>query len=127
MAIALSLKGVQNQLSEKDNPLFSVLSPAVYESDGQYVLGKGPAVGNVAIKDTGKVNRFLNMPEIKAIFPSQVRFLWTAKAYDEDGKYLQLIAIKVNNREGRAPLEGDVIVDAFQSFGQFGGKPEITM
>lgn len=112
----------------KENPLFNVLRPAIFQNEqGQYQAGQGPVVGFVAMKDTGKVNQFLNMPEIKAVFPAKLRFLWAAKPYDEEGKFLQLLAIKVNDRDGQAPLEGDVIIDAFQSFGQFGGQPEITM
>jgi len=112
----------------KENPLFNVLRPAIFQDeDGQYRAGQGPVVGYVAVKDTDKVNIYLSMPQIRAIFPAKVKFLWAAKPYDEEGKFLQLIAIKVNDRDGKAPLEGDVIVDAYQSFGQFGGKPEITM
>jgi SecD/SecF fusion protein len=121
-------EGMSAEEFAKENPLFNVMRPAVYQDEnGRYRAGQGPAIGFVALKDTGKVNLYLNMPEIKAIFPAKVKFLWAAKPYDEEGKFLQLIAIKVNDRDGQAPLEGDVIVDAFQSFGQFGGKPEITM
>lgn len=112
----------------KDNPLFAVLSPAIYQNEqGNYMPGEGPIVGYVAIKDTAKVNEYLAMPEIKKIFPNDLRLLWTAKPFDEEGRFLQLIAIEVNSRDGKAPLEGDVITDAFQDFGQFGGRPEITM
>ena len=112
----------------RKNPLFNVLRPVLVQTDeGGYMPGQGPAIGYVAIKDTDKVNKYLSMPKIKAVFPSKVRFYWEAKPYDEDGRFLRLVAIKVNDRDGKAPLEGDVIVDAYQSFGQFGGKPEITM
>ena len=49
-----------------------------------------------------------------------MKLLWTAKAFDDD-RFLQLIAIRITSRDGNAPLEGDVITDAFQDFGQFGG------
>ncbi|MBL4707665.1 MAG: protein translocase subunit SecDF, partial [Flavobacteriales bacterium] len=112
----------------KDNPLFAILSPAIYQNDeGNYVPGDGPIVGYVAIKDTAKVNEYLRMPELAGLFPNDLRLLWTAKPFDEDGKFLQLIAIEVKSRDGRAPLEGDVITDAFQDFSQFGGAAEITM
>ncbi|MEQ8623943.1 MAG: protein translocase subunit SecDF [Vicingaceae bacterium] len=112
----------------KDNPLFAVLSPSIYQNDqGSYSPGEGPVVGYAAIKDTSKVNDFLSMPEIQAIFPKDMRLLWTAKPFDDDEQFLQLIAIEVTSRDGKAPLEGDVITDAFQDFGQFGGRPEITM
>ncbi len=112
----------------KDNPFFAVLSPAIYQNtEGNYVPGEGPVVGYSAIKDTGKVNAYLRMPEIAAIFPNDLKLLWTAKPFDEDEKFLQLIAIEVKSRDGNAPLEGDVITDAFQDFSQLGGSPEITM
>ncbi|MAY85071.1 MAG: protein translocase subunit SecDF [Flavobacteriales bacterium] len=112
----------------KDNPLFAVLTPSIYQNaQGNYTPGEGPTVGFVAIKDTAKVNDYLNRPEIKEVFPTDLRLLWTAKPYDDKGQFLQLIAIEVNSRDGRAPLEGDVITDAFQDFGQFGGRPQITM
>ncbi len=112
----------------KENPLFAVLSPSIYQNaQGSYSPGEGPVVGYAALKDTAKVNDYLAMPEIQAIFPKDMRLLWTAKPFDEKEQLLQLIAIEVTSRDGRAPLEGDVITDAFQDFGQFGGRPEITM
>jgi len=112
----------------KDNPFFAVLSPAIYQNnDGNYVPGEGPVVGYSAIKDTAKVNAYLRMPEIAAIFPNDLKLLWTAKPFDDAEKFLQLIAIEVKSRDGNAPLEGDVITDAFQDFSQLGGSPEITM
>ena len=112
----------------KDNPFFAVLSPAIYQNtEGNYVPGEGPVVGYSAIKDTAKVNAYLRMPEIAAIFPNDLKLLWTAKAFDDAEKFLQLIAIEVKSRDGNAPLEGDVITDAFQDFSQLGGSPEITM
>lgn len=112
----------------KDNPFFAVLSPAIYQNtEGNYVPGEGPIVGYAAIKDTAKVNQYLRMPEISGLFPNKLKLLWTAKPSDEAGKFLQLIAIKVESRDGNAPLEGDVITDAFQDFSQLGGSPEITM
>lgn len=111
----------------KENPLFGVLRPNLFEAQDGYALGEGPIVGYVAIKDTAKVNDYLRRPEIQELFPNDLKLLWTAKPYDDNEQFLQLIAIEVNSRDGRAPLEGDVITDAFQDFGQFGGRPQITM
>lgn len=112
----------------KNNPLFAVLSPSIFQNQqGSYSPGEGPVVGYSAIKDTSKVNEYLAMEEIRSIFPRDLKLLWTAKPFDENEKFLQLIAIEVTKADGLAPLEGDVITDAFQDFGQFGGRPEITM
>lgn len=112
----------------KEHPLFAVMRPAIFQDEqGQYFPGQGPVIGYVAIKDTAKVNGYLNNPAVKGLFPPRIKFLWTAKPYDDEKKFLQLLAIKVDNREGKAILEGDVIVDASQQFDQFSGAPRIDM
>jgi SecD/SecF fusion protein len=112
----------------KDHPLFAIMRPAIFQDEqGQYFPGQGPIVGYVAIKDTAKVNSYMAMKEVRALFPPRIKFLWTAKPYDDEGKFLQLLAIKVDNREGKAVLEGDVIIDASQQFDQFSGSPRIDM
>ncbi|MFO8067846.1 MAG: protein translocase subunit SecD [Bacteroidales bacterium] len=69
----------------------------------------------------------LSRPQIKNIFPRNLRLYWTAKPIEVDEQeYLQLIAIKEVGREGKAPLSGDVIVDARQDFSPT-GDAEITM
>lgn len=105
-------------------PLFSVLNPST-TADGQ--LFPGPVVGTAHSKDTSTVNTYLNMPQIKSIIPRSMDFKWTSKAVDEGGNFFRLIAIKVTSRDGRAPLEGDVIVDARQDYEQFGSRPEVSM
>ena len=112
----------------KDHPLFSVMRPAIFQNPEtqQYEYGKGPVVGYVAVKDTAIVNKYLGMKEVQSFFPPRLKFLWAAKPYDEAGKYLQLIAIKIDNRDGDAALEGDVIVDASSGLSLTGGV-EIDM
>ena len=116
----------------KENPLFAILNPSVFQNaQQQYNLGEGPIVGSALLKDTSKVNEYLAMEQIQAVFPRDLKLLWSAKTVKgEDGKptsVLRLIAIEVKSNDGKAALEGDVITDAFQDFGQFGGRPEITM
>jgi len=109
---------------QKDYPLFAILNPHT-DQTGQ--LFQGPIVGIAHSKDTAKVNQYLNMPQIKSIFPRNMLFFWTAKSVDKAGKYYQLIAIKATTRDGRAPLTGEVIVDARQDFNQLGSYPEVSM
>ncbi|MBL4593926.1 MAG: protein translocase subunit SecDF [Flavobacteriales bacterium] len=113
----------------KEHPLFAVMRPAIFQNPEtqQYEYGRGPVVGYVAISDTDKVNKYLAMKEVQSFFPPRLKFLWTAKPYDKEGKFLQLLAIKIDNRDGKAALEGDVIVDASQQFDQITGSPEISM
>jgi len=114
--------------SVKNNPLFAVLTTPTAQQNGQRVLAKGPVVGYVAIKDTAKVNEYFAMKEVKAIFPPRnYKFLWGAKPFDDQKKFMRLYAIQIDNRDGKAVLEGDVIVDASQEFDRFTGSPRIDM
>ncbi|MFT4682164.1 MAG: SecD/SecF fusion protein, partial [Flavobacteriales bacterium] len=108
----------------KNNPLFSVLQPAGSSDQG---LFSGPVVGYADIRDTAKVNEYMAMDKVATVFPNDMKFRWTVKAFDDEGKVLQLIAIKVKDRDGVAPLTGDAISDASQQFGQFQSAPEVQM
>lgn len=109
---------------QKNYPLFALLNPSTNQS-GQ--LFPGPIVGMAHAKDTSKVNAYLAMPQVRSLFPRDMIFRWTAKSVDEAGTYYRLIALKVTTRDGRAPLDGDVITDARQDFDQFGSNPEVSM
>jgi SecD/SecF fusion protein len=109
---------------KKQFPLFSILSPSA-TAQGQ--LFPGAAVGTAHFKDTATVNSYLKMDQIKALLPRNVAFRWTAKAIDKEEKFYRLIAIKVTGRDGRAPLEGDVITDARQDYADMGSRPEVSM
>lgn len=109
---------------KSEYPLFALLNPSTDQS-GQ--LFHGPVVGTAHAKDTAQINRYLSQPHIKSIFPRDMKFNWTAKAIDKAGTYYRLIAIKITSRDGRAPLDGDVITDARQDFDQRGSNPEVSM
>jgi SecD/SecF fusion protein len=118
------------QLDEEmaqNNPLFAVLNMNIVmdPQTGQPFLGGGPLVGSAAIQDTARVNRYLRQPNVRALFPRELKLLWTVKPQGSVENVLQLIAIKVPSR-GEPPLTGEVIVDARQDFSNT-GAPEISM
>ncbi len=114
----------KNANAKKQYPLFSVLSPS---SNQQGQLFPGAAVGTSHAKDTATVNHYLKMDQVKALLPRNLSFRWTAKAIDKEEKFFRLIAIKITSRDGRAPLEGDVITDARQDYADAGSRPEVSM
>jgi len=63
---------------------------------------------------------------VKAVFPREYKFLWEVKAFDEKKTMLRLIAIKVTSNDGKAPIDGGVVTDARQDFGQ-NGTNEVAM
>jgi SecD/SecF fusion protein len=114
----------------KENPLFSVFRPSLNQDPKtqQYYMAEGPVVGYASVIDTGKVMEYLKNEKIRKIFPPKAKFLWTFKPIDKEGTTMQMVAIKINSRDGKAPLYGDIITDARKQFEQKGsGTPQISM
>ena len=109
----------------KQNPLFYLLSPSTY--GGQ--LMPGATIGRAHYRDTAKINAYLNMPQVKALFPVELVPMWTVKAdpNDASGVIFDLVAIKSTSRDGKAPLDGGVVTDASVSYGNTGGAPGVSM
>ncbi len=80
----------------------------------------------VQIKDTVRANEILRNPEVKAMFPSDLVFMWDRKETSGAPGQAILPLYFIKKPGGVAPLEGDVIVDAVGDFDQY-GKPEVTM
>jgi SecD/SecF fusion protein len=110
----------------KDFPLFAILNPST-NSQGQ--LMGGPVVGMAHYKDTATINEYLKISQVKTLFPRDLKLLWGVKSprWDKSESFFELIAIKVNSRDGRAPLDGGVITDAREEFGQNQSTAEVTM
>ena len=68
------------------------------------------------------------MPEIQAEMPKDLRLKWGVSPFEYDPKAqtFELYAIKSTERNGRAPLEGDVVVNAKDEFDHY-GKPAVSM
>lgn len=105
------------------NPLFSVLYPNV-DRNGQ-PLGYS-VVGRAHVKDTATVNKYLNLSQVKALFPRDLRLLWGVKAMDKAETIFELYAIKTNNKT-KAPLDGSVITDARDEIADRKGASEVSM
>ena len=125
-SLTAALKGetaeanVNMEQLKKEHPLLSVLQ--LNQS------GVGCIVGYADYNDTIQINKVLNMKEVKNILPRDLKLMWGVKASDMDktGRIFELYAIKSTQRNGRAPLEGDVIVNARDEFDQF-NKPCVSM
>ena len=116
----------EKALSEyrKAHPLFAVLQPSGFRS--------GACIGFANGSDTAKVNRLLNQPEVKGIFPPEFRPVWSVKpsTYVKGGNIFELVAIKVATRDGKAPLDGGAVTDARVSYNGQGvnkGNPSVSM
>ena len=90
--------------------------------------GDNCVVGYAAKRDMDAITELLETPEAKAILPADLRLKWGVKGVGEgaNSNIHELYAIKVTERNGRAPLEGDVVTDAKDEFDQ-NGRPCVSM
>ena len=113
--------------ARRDNPLFNVLMPAIFQGeDGSTRAMQGPVVGTANVRDTAKVNAIFASDEVRALLPRNLKLMWTVKGRGEGNKFIDLVAIKARSNDERAPLEGDVITDARESLDNF-GQVEVSM
>jgi SecD/SecF fusion protein len=106
----------------KEHPLYSKLKAnLVKDEKGKfYSPAKGPVVGFCKIKDTARVNYLMNIPVVKKLFPIDVRFAWTVRPDKDKKNMLELLALKVSQRDGSAPINGTVVTDAKREKGENG-------
>ena len=106
---------------QKQNPLFSVLQPSGARGNA--------CIGYAHYSDTAKINKFLNMPQVKALFPREFKPMWTVKAsqWIPGDNIFELVAIKSTSRDGKAVLDGGSVTDARVQYGNNGGNPEVSM
>ncbi len=107
--------------AKKQHPLLAML-----QTTGQ---GSLALVGYAHVRDTAEINKIIYSDLARQIIPSDCKLLWSAKASDHltAKNIYELYALKVTTTNGRAPLEGDVVVDAKDEFDHLSGAPEVTM
>ena len=88
---------------------------------------EGPALGSCNVKDTAELNSLLNDEKIKSFF-SDVKFAYEVKPFDDEGRFIQLIALRsISKSSSEAAMEGEVVTDASQSFAEFGNTADVSM
>src|SRR5688572_1514755 len=97
-----------------DGPLLSQLKLNYY--DGQTIQYPFAVMGVANRNKINSINEMLNNPQVKSVFPQDVKFMWSAKPVtDKDGVVsdeYELYAIRMKRGSDEAPLQGDRIVTA---------------
>ena len=110
----------QIEQMKKEHPLLAILQ--LNNQQG------GAIAGYADYRDTAAINTFIRSKEAESILPKDLRLKWSVAASDLDKseRIFELYAIKVTERSGRAPLEGDVITDARDTYDQR-SNPAVSM
>ena len=109
---------VADEQALKQHPLLARLQ--VLQQDN------GACVGYASKRDLDAISALFETPEAKAILPTDMKLLWGVKGIDKNDEVYELYAIKVTERNGRAPLEGDVVTDAKDEYDQ-NSRPCVSM
>jgi SecD/SecF fusion protein len=125
-SLAAALKGDSKENTvdlaqlKKEHPLLAIFQPNT--------SGQGPVVGYANYKDTAEVNKYIAMKEVIGELPKDLLLKWGVSPFEYDPKKqtYELYALKSTERNGKAPLEGDVITDAKDDYDQH-GKPCVNM
>lgn len=99
------------------NALFAYLQPTNYD---------GAVIATARSYDTVRINKVLALPQVRSLFPRDVKFMWSVNPSEKGGIAYELFAIK-GTPTGKAPLDGQAIIDADGHFGQAGSAAEVTM
>jgi SecD/SecF fusion protein len=105
---ATAAKDTSLAARRKENPLFAVFQPSP---------NPGGVIGYINGNDTATFNNYMNMPAVRPLFASEnLKFVFTAKPVQDEnaGNVYMVYALKGRGNNMKAPLEGDVIVDARQ-------------
>ncbi|TDX01148.1 protein translocase subunit SecDF [Dinghuibacter silviterrae] len=114
----------------KANPLLSLLNvtPATTES-GRDARTSKASLGFVKASDTATFSEYVNSPAAKAVLPSNLRFLYGAKALKakNNADILEVFCIKTRPGTEKAELDGEHVTDARQDNDQTTGRVVVSM
>ena len=113
---------VADDSTKVEHPLLSVLQPSGLNS---------ACLGFAAAVDTATITKYLAM--VSDELPVGFRGMWTVKPseYIKEGSFYELVAIKANTADGRAPLDGGAVTNAEVEYGSArqggSGNPSVSM
>ena len=138
--LAAYLSGVTNDTAKKNiadsvkinankNAFYKIINPINPQQDpktGRPIYS--PAIGSIALKDTGTYNYYMSLDVVKNALPGNCKFLLGVeeKVEKTGQRYYPLYAIKTIPGSDKAKLEGDGVEDASQGTDDR-GRPSIEM
>lgn len=90
------------------------------------IVGGNPVV---SVNDSAALREVLNAPIIRKDFPADAKFAFGIAPRDKNNKQTKFVPIYVLRTKGneKAPIEGDVITTATQTYDQVTGRPTVSM
>ncbi|MEX2369719.1 MAG: protein translocase subunit SecDF [Bacteroidales bacterium] len=107
----------------RDNPLFAVLRPYV-DNSGRLI--PSAIAGVVELKDTAQINKLLSIPQVRQLFPADLKFSWHFQGMGEQTEFVYLYSLKAS-RSGQPAMDGKYVTDARINTDPYTGRFEVSM
>jgi SecD/SecF fusion protein len=85
-----------------------------------------PYFGVINSSNASTFNEYINSPAFKNVMGDGIKFLLGAEQKGQGGNYQEVYAVETVNGLDKAPMEGDAVAEASQSYDDK-GKPSIKM
>jgi SecD/SecF fusion protein len=111
-------------------PLLSVLNLNRSMGDDQGIAYPLTVIGATNRNQKDHVMRMLNDEKVSGLFPRDLKFLWSRSPITVDGKKTkeyELYMIRKDKGKDVAPLEGDVVTNAFHQLDQQSGEMAVSL
>ena len=128
-AVTLLLSGPDTaKQSANKNAFLKVINPINPQQDKNGKQFFAAAIGDIALKDTGVFNNYMNMDVVKNSFPADMKFLLGVeeKVEKTGQRFYPLYAIKTIPGSDKAKLEGEGVEESGQGYDDK-GRPSIKM
>ncbi|HWJ29532.1 MAG TPA: hypothetical protein VNS32_23540, partial [Flavisolibacter sp.] len=119
-----SSKGTAN--AKTDTSLQKKPVHSLFQDFKVAIVGGSPVI---SINDTAAFREVLNAPIIRKDFPADAKFAFGIPPRDANNKQSKFVPLYVLRTKGneKAPIEGDVITTANQTYDQVSGRPTVSM
>jgi SecD/SecF fusion protein len=123
------IAGVTDSNKNKLDTSFTKKKEAKHTLSEFFKQPEAGGIVSVAIKDTDIVRQILSAPMIRKDFPVDAKFAFGIPQRDPNNKLsknVDIFVLKTNGNE-KAPIEGEVVTNASQSFDQILSRPTVSM
>ena len=107
-----------NDSLSTNNPILDLIIGGGYQG--------GPVLAQFLSKDQQKITDYLNLPEVRKLLPTNLRYIKFAWGKPIPGSDVLDLYILKSNRNNLAPLSGGVVIDAVQTYDAV-GNPAVSM
>ena len=116
-----------NVIDKERYPFTSLLRQSIVLDEQNAFYLRSPAVGLAFASDIPAINAALEKPEVKLLFPSDLKLMWGVKGINKGENIFELYAIRDRSGKGVAELDGRAVENATGDYEEHGSGGRVSM